>query len=269
MLTNLERWSPPVVVDTRNNPSGRIHIVREDLLLGGTKQRAAIPFLSEIKAAGLEEVVYASPFCGFAQVALAVCARHLGMKAKLFVEQAPCSTETNAVPHEFTLFSQTNGASITLAPTLEKAEQMACDYAAENPAQCFKAPLGFCHPRFVHFMGEKVAEQYENLCKILERKPRRIWLPVGSGTLARIFNEIVDADCELICVDVHVLRPEDHRIRELSSMKRIRLLEVSERFREPACELPPLPSNVHYDAKLWRLILGEAQDGDLWWNVAK
>ncbi len=38
-------------------------------------------------------------------------------------------------------------------------------------------------------------------------------------------------------------------------------------FAEQASLSPPIPSNEHYDAKLWAHILERGRAGDLWWNV--
>lgn len=259
-----QRWSPPIVLDTCSSSTGRVHIIREDLLVGGTKQRAALPFLFELKEQGYEEVVYASPFCGFAQVALAVGCAELKMKATIYCERCPAKEG----PHEFSRLAESLGASIKLFASLDEAEAMATEYG-EARKKVFKIPLGFQHPRFVHYMKERIGEQYAILIEKLGRIPERIWLPVGSGTLAGIFNQVADPDCQLLCVNVRVLCNEDDRIRGLTDLKRVTLYHAEEKFCEPAIEPAPIPSNIHYDAKLWRLINQFGKEDDVWWNVAR
>ena len=66
-------YSPLPVVSKISLESKNIFAIRDDLLPGGTKQRAAIPYIhNEIKK-GHRHFIYASPFSGFAQVALALC----------------------------------------------------------------------------------------------------------------------------------------------------------------------------------------------------
>ena len=48
--------------------NGHVIVVRDDLLDGGTKQRAAVPFLMYFLQNGCKEFTYASPFSGFAQI---------------------------------------------------------------------------------------------------------------------------------------------------------------------------------------------------------
>jgi hypothetical protein len=72
MLTML----PPPTIDR----IGRLQVVRDDLLDGGTKRRIIQPRLQP----GIE-YVYAGPVFGYAQIALAVAARAVGARATLFV----------------------------------------------------------------------------------------------------------------------------------------------------------------------------------------
>lgn len=57
-----------------------IRVVRDDLLPGGTKQRASAPFIQDMVNIGYSHFVYASPFAGFAQVALAYTCRMLNVR---------------------------------------------------------------------------------------------------------------------------------------------------------------------------------------------
>ena len=115
----------------------------------------------------------------------------------------------------------------------------------------------------------RLAEQHTALCRQLGRRPRRIWLPVGSGTLARAFRAATSGDCELIGVDVRVLPPDDPRLGALADDAGFELRRAAELFSEPATVAAPVPSNAHYDAKLWAQISSHGRDGDVWWNVAR
>lgn len=52
-----------------------MHVVRDDYLIGGTKQRALAQLLLHNPCS---EFVYAGPVYGFAQIALSYCAKVLG-----------------------------------------------------------------------------------------------------------------------------------------------------------------------------------------------
>src|SRR4029079_15181584 len=75
-------------------------VVRDDLFPGGTKAR----FLGQLFN-GAEEIVYASPAEGGAQVALATVARQLGKRATIFLAR-------RSKPHPRTLQAKKLGAKI-------------------------------------------------------------------------------------------------------------------------------------------------------------
>ena len=109
-----------------------IVVVRDDLLPGGTKMRAILP-LMQAQAAG--EFVYASPAQGYAQVAMAHCARLLGRRATVF-------TAARQQPHMLTVAAAQAGANIITVPFgyLSVVQARARAYAAERGA--FLVPFG-------------------------------------------------------------------------------------------------------------------------------
>ena len=255
-----DAWSPPVVLDTVFAGKSQIYVAREDLLAGGTKQRAIIPYLKFLETQGYTEFVYASPFCGFAQIALAVSASAIGLKSRVFCERNENTT--------YASLAASHGATVTFIDSLADADAKTQEYA-DASSNRYAIPLGFADDAYIKFMTIALRREYKNLCEQLGEKPKRIWLPVGSGTLARIFADIVEpVECELLCVNVRVLSDDDTRISGLHDFENIQLMKSSERFCEPAAQLPPLPSNINYDAKLWKHIVASGQPGDLWWNVA-
>lgn len=68
-------------------------VVRDDLLPGGTKRRAFLPYISS--KPDIEEWVYASPRFGYAQLALAYICKDLGKKATVIVPKGKRSWLTD------------------------------------------------------------------------------------------------------------------------------------------------------------------------------
>ena len=99
--------------------------------------------------------------------------------------------------------------------------------------------------------------------------PQRLWISVGSGTLISTFRKVVGDSVELRGINVNVLPKSDPRMISAGNMARTKITEAREFFHEPAKNLPPLPSNLFYDAKLWSFLLQESKEGDIWWNVAR
>lgn len=262
--TTIPDLSPKVEVSKLLFSGRTTWVVREDLLIGGTKQRAIAPYLSELSALGYNHFIYASPFAGFAQVALAYVCEKLSMKCTIFAEIDP---KTKAL-HEFTSLAKKYGAHIVATNNLCSAEQMSKNFLRKNDL-FYKIPLGFDSPEYKNLMLKQVQDQWLNLKETLPRLPKNLWISVGSGVLAQIFSKILDENIHLNGLDVHVLKPDDERISCLKKNPRFTLFSSDLEFCDPAHLRPNIPSNLYYDAKIWKLITEHGEDGDVWWNVAR
>lgn len=246
-------------------PERSIHVVRDDLLPAGTKQRAILPLLRDFQRQGAEHMIYASPFAGFAQVALAYGCHSVGLQCTLFCERDP--HQPGMAAHAFTKLAQRWGAKIMLTESLARAEEQAEELAGTSGGM--KIPLGFHCREFQQHFQFAVAQALQEIKRELGFLPKRTWLPVGSGTLTNAFHKVAPDTMELCCVDVHVLHPKDLRLQALRLLPRVQYFSAEEEFSEMATNRPPVPSNIHYDAKLWSFVKDHAQNGDLWWNVAR
>lgn len=217
-----------------------IRVVRDDLIDGGTKVRV-VPALLE----GFDEVVYAGPAQGHAQVALARACELTGKRGVLF-------TPARKEPHELTLEAMAHGLHVVFVPAgrLSVLNARARDYCALTGA--FHAPLGLLLPG----MGEALTE----LARSLPETPTEVWVTAGSGTLASALARAwPDAELNAVQVGkVPALPPH------------ARLWQAPEAFHDPATgQLPPFPSALCYDAKAWRFVAEHASPGALFWNVAR
>lgn len=258
--------SPPVVLDKLRIGDRQIFVVRDDLLTGGTKQRACAPFLRELAEQGSEHFVYASPFSGFAQIALAFSCRQLGLACRLFCEADPRGGEDGK--HEFTRLAESFGAEVLLFETLAQAEAAAQEEVRRQP-KMIKLPLGFDCEEFRRHLKQQLRLRWAEVLEDIGGSPRQVWLPVGSGTLVKTFQKVLSPEIQIQAVNVHVLRADDQRILDVVNQSRVKVFSARMPFHERAQITPAVPSNAFYDAKLWEFILKFAQDGDLWWNVAR
>src|SRR6516162_8780128 len=128
--------STPIVVEHDG-----VLVVRDDLFPGGTKAR----FLG-LLFKGAEEVVYASPAEGGAQVALATAARKLGKRATIFVAR-------RANPHPRTLQAAKLGAKIVpVTPGyLSVVQARAREYCARTGARLM--PFGADMPEAINVIA--------------------------------------------------------------------------------------------------------------------
>lgn len=255
----------PVYLDRLAMEDGRnIFVMRDDLLPGGSKQRAVIPLLKELKARGVRKVTYGSPFAGFAQVALAQGCQEVGLDCRIFAEFDP--TQSGMHLHPYSKIAESFGADVCMVEDLSEAEDRA-SLATKKGYE--KIPLGFQCEAFQRHFKSAVEEVMREIRQRLGTSPERIWLPVGSSTLARTFLKVVDNKTQLLCVDVHVLPESDSRLTGLKEFPQVTCFSAAQEFKEKCRHNPPLPSNLHYDAKLWKFISAQGKDGDLWWNVAR
>lgn len=65
-----------------------------------------------------------------------------------------------------------------------------------------------------------------------------------------------------------MLPRNDARIQSIRQLPNVEYISAVELFSQPVEQVPPIPSNIFYDAKLWRFISRAANPMDVWWNVA-
>lgn len=255
--------NPPLSWDIVSLPKklGNVFVIRDDRLPGGTKQRAAVPFVTRLKNNGISTCVYASPFSGYAQIALAKSCAIAGVSCVIFAERI------NGRISQFTL-EASETAAIELRSSLADAEIDAQAFAGQQ-ADTFKVPLGFASLAFKADLLEAISERWDSFTQQIGFQPERIWLPVGSGTLLSIMRALLPAACRIMAVDVGVLHENDKRIQVVKSTPNTEYVRLNLPFAMPATVQPPVPSNSYYDAKLWQVIEQSGKDGDVWWNVAR
>ena len=261
-MTTVSDYSPPLVVDELSIAADRkIGIVRDDLLIGGTKQRAVVGYVRQLMARGHREFIYASPFSGFAQIALAYACSELGAKCVLYCELTP-----EGSLHEFSLKAQSFGARIVTCRDLAEAHSKADNHSLLVPSS-HTIPLGLNAPEFRTILEEEILRHWSEFTA--RRSVSELWLPVGSGTLLSVFKKVVSASTKIFAVNVNVLPETDARIHAIIQDSDVSYRKAPQRFHDPCRTLPPVPSNVYYDAKLFAFLQREASDGAVWWNVAK
>lgn len=217
---------------------GDFLVVRDDLILGGTKRRVVDRLI-----AGYAEVVYASPAYGYAQVALAHAGNVTGTRVTIF-------TAARKQWHPRTQEAIDAGARIVGVPYgyLSNVQSKAKAYAAQTGALLL--PFGFDTPAFTTALSE--------VARSLPVTPSEVWSVAGSGTLSRALQQ---AWPDARCFAVQVGRTPD--------IGRALLVKAPEPFEQDATEAPPFPSTSNFDAKAWRFFSRQASPGALFWNVAR
>jgi hypothetical protein len=145
-----------------------INIVRDDLLIGGTK---SILMPSIIK--GGNEFVYASTVYGGFQIALAAYCQKIGKRATIF-----CAKRNELFRN--TVIAKDYGAKIVEIPDgmLTVVEKRARDYAAKKSDRV-KLEFGGSTDENKLLLAARVTQAI----KQLGHEPKEIWCAIGSGTL--------------------------------------------------------------------------------------
>lgn len=214
------------------------NIVRDDLLPGGTKRRAIHALFGHAT-----EYVYASPVYGYAQLALAHAAADHGKKATIFCAE-------RKVLHPMTLATREAGATIVQVPYgyLNVVTARAREHCERRGAVLL--PFGLDHPAFI--------EALAGVARALPLVPTEVWTVVGSGVLTRAL-QAAWPKAAFHGVQVGTAHGQ---------VGRAQMYVAPERYEQDARVLPPYPSCVNYDAKVWSFVKRLATPGALIWNVA-
>ena len=216
--------------------SNTMAVLREDILEGGTKLRF-LPYLT----AGAKEIVYASPFCGGAQVALAVMGNFTKQRITIFSAQ-------RKEPHDMQLRALRWGAMSIAVPYgyLSNVTAKAKAYAAAQGA--LYLPLGFDVPEAHAAYGRFVARVAKQVGGVDE-----IWVAAGSGMVARAFAAGFP-DTRITGVSVgRALSSLESADQPANLRSNLRFIEYGTPFASPCKIIPPFPSCPNYDAKAWHL----------------
>jgi 1-aminocyclopropane-1-carboxylate deaminase/D-cysteine desulfhydrase-like pyridoxal-dependent ACC family enzyme len=224
---------------------GEFYVARDDLLIGGTKSRYLGVLFDKA-----DEVVYASPAQGAAQIALAVVAKTLGKTAKIFVAQ-------RSMLHPNTELARCYGALIEqvspgyFAVVSARAREYVQRYYSRR--SILLAPFGLRMPEAVQCLTAA--------CRTIQNYDE-IWCAGGSGTLAAaLCKAFPRANVNVVSVG-HKIGPGEAGDAAIHIYDRP--------FDRKARIIPPFPCNLTFDAKAYEVMLDESKSRRaLFWNVDK
>ena len=222
------------------------NVIRDDILKGGTKQRAIEVFIKN----NIDEYIYAGPTEGYAQIALAYLCKLYNKKAVLFVSGQKKS--------HLTIKAQNLGAKVYFKKYTRKfAEKKAKEYEKNNPKSKL-LPFGLESKEFLKLLKKNIKIA---LPKNMEY-PKRMWLVAGSGTILKALQSVFPkTKFQVVQVGKKIWADQ--------LRKKDQLYISPKKFWEKADPLPPYPSVSTYDAKLWEFVEEYGEDDDYIWNVAK
>lgn len=233
--------SAPLTIENH----GGVHILRDDLLPGGTKS----VFLTGLIDRTKDFVVYASPVYGGMQIALAHCCKAIGKQAVIF-----CAKRGNVHPN--TVRAKEAGAIVYQVPYgyLSNCQSKAREYAEANNGQVMA--FGANYPAAI----DAIANRMRQAVAMIGTEPAEIFCAVGSGTLLQgIIQGTTKAKITGIQVGAQV---------SFTPPKRVRIIKYHKPFEQETKHAAPFPSCANYDLKAWEYCQRYKGTGlTLFWNV--
>lgn len=228
-----------------------IHVLRDDLLLGGTKSI----FLDRILIPTKSEYVYASPVFGGFQIALSLYCQKVGKQATIFCAK-------RGTKHPNTIKCIEAGAKIVEVPAgyLSVVEARAREYSNANQLLIQKIAFGANEPQAT----DAIALRLRQVVAKLGFEPARIYCAIGSGTLVTGILKGIAGDTKVIGVAVGKDYEHYRYDPALQIYKDPRKFETAINFKAP------FPSMPNYDLKAWQYCVEhDAGEGKriLFWNV--
>jgi hypothetical protein len=233
------------------------HVVRDDLLEGGSKRRFVDRLLREEIAEGANEFVYGGcPANGYAQLSIPLQAREYGCKTTLFMAKRSMDNL-----HDYQKKALEYGADIHWVANgmLQVTKKRALDYYNEDPVHRRLLQLGLDDQR----VREDIRDLAKNIEQDYDINISEVWSVGSSGTLTRgLQMAFPDKDVHVVSVGHSMKQNEVGR----ATLHRSDLKFTQEVKEE---DTPPFPSVPTYDAKAWKIIREHAKPGALFWNVGK
>lgn len=247
MFACREKHHLPALPDPVIERVGRLRVVRDDLIEGGTKRRVLNEILPQIAA---NEFVYAATPYGYGQWALAISAREIGKKVTIFYHH-------NEVPSALSLKAKENGANLIAVDNIisfQCVEDMAQKYADKSAKRHYLA-AGLDDPLLTETLGRIISG--------FDIQAEEVWCAAGSGALSRSLQKAwPQAKHSIVRV-----RKQGSLYGTLCDPGKASIYEALEEFEEEAKCAPPFPSSPHYDAKLWDFVRTKAGHNALVWNM--
>jgi hypothetical protein len=220
-----------------------IHVLRDDLLPGGTKSILMPSMIGED-----DEYVYASPVYGGFQIALSAYCKSIGKQATIF-----CARRKSLHPN--TLKCIELGAKVmeVKGGYLVVVEKYAKDYCALTGAK--KLVFG------ANTKANKglIADRCRQAMAAMGGEPDEIWCAIGSGTLVKSILAATTT-AQVHGVQVGQAFTEHH--------PRLTVHIYPQDFASVSKHRAPFPSMPNYDLKAWEYCEKLSRGGStLFWNV--
>lgn len=231
-----------------SNTITTFNVIREDMLIGGSKERISVPFLSTIPN---EHIFYRGPVNGYAQVALAYGSLLTGKKFHMIVNK-----QKDGKKYVITLLGMIFGSIVheIEKPSNEEEDEKITKSIISKYKNSYRIPLGLSDPIVLDMYKNSLLSVFGTI------KPKTLWMTVSTGVIYSFLHSILPDTKFYIVFSGH---------KDLSIVKdRTIYFFAPEHHRSDAQNPPPYPSEISYDAKLWQFVTKYGTNGDYIFNTA-
>lgn len=240
----------------------------------GTKQRVMRDYVTRVCRDHQEKwghppstLVYAGPMHAMGALALAHACDQQQMRCVLFLTGETLTERAQE-------FLQSPWVTLVLCrESFRHTQRRATTYVQQWTRDRVLIPFGMDDQRFADLLQTHIEEDARVMEVLRNPQMRRLWVAVGSGTLMkvliRICEQISRPPLEFHGVQVGKKCP-DEGWSSSHEGTRVILHWAPEKFTENAQVPPPYLSLANYDAKVWRFVTAQEDQGvsDCIWNVA-
>lgn len=242
-------FNKPYIIQEIKYKNKNFNIIREDLLIGGSKQRIILDIITQKKE---KNIFYRGPVNGYAQLALAYGCFVLGKKCHLILNK-----QYKNKLYIITKIAMIFGAVIHEIdkPLNNKDELVKINDILDKYKDSYLLPLGF--------HTDNVVKSYEKVLLKLKDKikePKRMWLVASSGTVAdSLLNIFKNTFFNIVFVG--------HVRDDYYSNNRIKIYKAPQKFRAFPKNIPPYRTELSYDGKIWQFLIKYGLNNDYIFNV--
>lgn len=229
-------------------------VIQDNILLSASKERVLYPMLKEMKE---DIIIYTGSNNTPGILAVAFIGTILKKKVILFVPKKYNDSSIRKII--FLILPNTTIKEYDLP--IWKIEKISLNYynKRNDKKRIFYIQNGFKNKIFLDY-SIKIFK------KILPKiNPKRMWLPLGTGTFFKILSSIYP-DCEFLLVKAGFNRLNEIK-SELSKVKH-KIFTSSYKFSTPFDGYIPYDTILHYDGKLWEFIPDNLNENDYIYNLA-
>lgn len=234
--------NPAPIIEQYDN----ITVVNDGLFPHGSKARFADKF---VRDCSYEQIVYASPTTGFAQVSLAYLCKKYNKQCVLFEPERSLNNLHDYQNRAINLGASIRWIKMGMSGVLKHHAEK---YVKENRNSVL-APFGFDNEVIVA-CALKVIKSLK-----LDTDFDEVWSVSGSGTLSRCLQlSFPNSEVYAVCVG--------HKLTDREKGRAHTIIHPL-KFHQKTRMLPPFDSAPTYDAKAWQQVKMR-QGKILFWNVA-